>query len=175
VQEEDKTKVAADLKQWISERITELQAEIERLKEMQSFVDTYLKQSTFKTAIEISQAPGEVPEIRELKRDRTGELIANATITSQTIIVEPVQGLSLKTDTPPFKSFLINKILENMRKSDENLAAAGTIKKGQELKFRIEEKNGIISKIVIENYRDRRRLTEILSTITWTFSRMLEK
>ncbi len=175
MQEEDKTKIAADLKQWISERIQELQSEIERLKEMQAFVDSYLKQTTFKTATEISSVTEEVPEVRELKRDRTGEVIANATITSQMIIIEPIQGFTFKTDTPPFKSFLVNKILENMKKSDEEQVASGNLKKGQELRFRIEEKNGVISRIVIENYRERKRLTEILSTVTWTLSRMLEK
>jgi hypothetical protein len=175
VQEEDRTKVAADLRQWIADRIAELQSEIDKLKEMQLFIDSYLKQSTFKTAIEIVPQPEEVPETRELKRDRTGEIIANATITSLSLIIEPVQDLNLKIDTPPFKSFLLNKILEKMKASDEEKVRSGELKKGQELRFRVEEKNGIISKIVIENYRDRARLNELISTITWTFSRMLEK
>lgn len=173
--EEDKTKVAAELREWINERISELQSELEKLKEMQSFVDSYLKQTAFKPASEFIQQAEEIPEIREIKRDRTGELVATAKITSNTLIVEPVQAISLKTETPPFKSFFLNKILSKMRSDDDELVSSGKLKKGQELRFRIEEKEGIITRIVIENYREKSRLNELLSTLTWTFSRMLEK
>ncbi len=37
------------------------------------------------------------------------------------------------------------------------------------------EKAGRISSITIDNYRESERLTEILNTVGWTFSRMLEK
>jgi hypothetical protein len=55
------------------------------------------------------------------------------------------------------------------------MAGSGKLAKGTELRFDVEEANGVVVKLVIENYRDKTRLNEILSTVSWTFSRMLEK
>ena len=38
-----------------------------------------------------------------------------------------------------------------------------------------EDDNGIIKRIVINNYRDKERLNEIFNTSTWVFTRMIEK
>jgi hypothetical protein len=62
-----------------------------------------------------------------------------------------------------------------MRAKDQDLVASGKLAKGSELRFDVEESNGAISRLMIENYRDKSRLNEILNTVAWTFSRMLEK
>jgi hypothetical protein len=62
-----------------------------------------------------------------------------------------------------------------MKTKDEELVTAGKLRKGQELRFDVEEADGVISKLVVENYREKGRLNEILNTMAWTFSRMLEK
>jgi len=53
--------------------------------------------------------------------------------------------------------------------------AKGRLKKGEELRYTLAERGGKIASLVVENYRDKERLTEILNTVSWTFSRMLEK
>ena len=62
-----------------------------------------------------------------------------------------------------------------MKTKDEELILAGKLAKGTELRFDVEEANGSIGKLIVENYREKARLNEILSTVSWTFSRMLEK
>ena len=168
-------KKAAELKLWLEGRIAELQAEIDKLEETLGYVDTTLRASTFRPAIDMLEEAKEVPEIRELKRDKGGQVIATAAITTDSLSVEPKEGVSLKAITPPFKSFLITKILQGMKTKDEELVAAGKLSKGLELRFDVEETNGFVSKLTVENYRDKTRLNEILSTVNWTFSRMLEK
>ena len=91
------------------------------------------------------------------------------------MVVEPVAEVTLKAETPPFKSFLVGKILTNMKTKDEELASKGKLERGKELRFVVNEKGGRISSLTIENYRENERLTEILNTVGWTFSRMLEK
>jgi hypothetical protein len=172
---EGDTKKAAELKLWLEERIAELQEEIERLKETLGYVDVTLRASTFKQAIDMMAETKEVPEVRELKRDKGGQVIATASITPDAVAIEPSSGVVLKSTTPPFKSFLVGKILQGMRAKDEELVQAGKLAKGTELKFDVDETNGSLGKLVIENYREKARLNEILSTASWTFSRMLEK
>jgi hypothetical protein len=169
------TKKAAELKLWLEERIAELQEEIERLKETLGYVDTTLRASTFKQAIDMMAETKEAPEVRELKRDKGGQVIAMASITTDGVAIEPSSGVVLKSTTPPFRSFLIGKILQGMKTQDEELVQSGKLAKGTELKFDVDESNGSIGKLVIENYREKARLNEILSTVSWTFSRMLEK
>jgi hypothetical protein len=169
------TKRTAELKLWLEQRIAELQEEMERLRETLGYVDTNLRATTFKSASDMMAESREKPEVRELKRDKGGQVIATASITGDAVAVEPQGGVVFKSATPPFKSFLIGKILQGMKEKDEELVASGKLGKGMELRFDVEEANGAIGKLVIENYRDKARLNEILSTVSWTFSRMMEK
>jgi hypothetical protein len=50
---EDELKKAADLKLWIESRIAEHQDEIEKLKEALAMVDSVLRASSFRPAIEV--------------------------------------------------------------------------------------------------------------------------
>ncbi len=183
---EEQLRRNADLKLWIETRIAELQEEIDRLKEALTVVDSVLRASTFRPASELPPSlpparPAEmevaepIPEIRELKRDKSGETIAVAQVTDRRLKIEPVAEITLRVDTPPFKSFLLGKILAGMKSNDEEAVAKGRLKKGDELKYSLTEKNGKIAALVVENYREKERLTEILNTVSWTFSRMLEK
>jgi hypothetical protein len=168
-------KKAAELKLWLEGRIAQLQDEIERLNETLGYVDATLRASTFKPAIEMLTEAKEAPVVRDLKRDKGGQVIATASITSDAVAVEPSSGVVLKSATPPFKSFLVGKILQGMKTKDEELVEAGKLSKGSELRFDVEESSGSISRLIVENYRDKARLNEILNTVSWTFSRMLEK
>jgi hypothetical protein len=169
------TKRAAELKLWLEQRIAQLREEIDRLNETLGYVDATLRASTFKQASEMLADAKEPPEIRQLKQDKGGQLMAIASVTSDAVEIEPSGGVNLKSTTPPFKSFLIGKILQGMKTKDEELVRAGKLPKGGELRYDIEETNGSIGKLIIENYREKARLNEILSTVSWTFSRMLEK
>ena len=167
-------KKAAETKLWLEGRIAQLQEEIERLRETLTYVDASLRASAFKPAIEMMGEPKEAPEVRELKRDKGGQVIGRASVTPDAVEIEPA-GVVLKSATPPFKSFLMGKILQGMKTKDEELVKAGKLSRGSELRFDLEESNGSIGRLVVENYRDKGRLNEILSTVSWTFSRMLEK
>lgn len=168
-------KKAAELKLWLDGRIAELQDEIGRLQETLGYVDATLRATTFKPAIEMMAETKEKPELRELKRDKGGQVIATAFITADSASIEPRDGITLKVSTPPFKSFLLGKILQDMKSKDEGLVASGRLAKGSGLRYDVEENSGLIGKLIIENYRETARLNEILSTVSWTFSRMLEK
>jgi len=172
---EDQVKKSAELKLWLENRIAELQDELGRLKETLALVDASLRASAFRSAIEMMDEAKEITETKELKRDKGGQVIASASVTSDSVTIEPKGGIRLRQSTPPFKSFLLGKILQGMRTRDQELVTSGKLRKGQELSFDIEENDGAITKLIVENYREKARLNEILNTVSWTFSRMLEK
>jgi hypothetical protein len=172
---ETDVKKAAELKLWLEGRIAQLQDEMERLNESLGYVDATLRASTFKPAIEMMAESKDIPEVRDLKRDKGSQVIATASISPDAVAIEPGEGVVLKPTTPPFRSFLMGKVLQNMKTRDDELVRAGKLAKGTELRFDFEESNGSISRLIIENYREKGRLNEILNTVSWTFSRMLEK
>ena len=114
-------------------------------------------------------------ETRELKRLKDNLLLAKVNISSQTIEIIPENDLSFSIDTPPFKSFFIKRILEGMITQDRDKNRQKQALNNDPLNYSIDEHEGRIKKIVINNYREKERLTDIINTSAWVLTRMLEK
>jgi hypothetical protein len=115
-------------------------------------------------------------DVRPLKRAKDEFLLANAEVSSGAVIIVPAPGVSLSVNTPPFRSFFLNRILEGMKGKDIEKVGQGALRDQEALNYKVEEDNhGQIKRIVINNYRDKDRLQEIFNTSAWVFTRMLEK
>ena len=114
-------------------------------------------------------------ETRELKRLKDNLLLATVNISSQTIEIIPEKDLLFNIDTPPFKSFFIKRILEGMITQDRDKNRQKQTLNNDPLNYSIDEHEGRIKKIIINNYREKERLTDIINTSAWVFTRMLEK
>ena len=188
---EDEVKRAADVREWLEERIIELESELARLKDMQTVVDSVLRKTSFIPAAELrakslpveSKKPPPPPqpvaatseESRPLRRSKDGMLIANAVVTQDRIIIVPSSDVKVSQTIPPFQTFFVNRILKGYETKDKELAQAGKLQDNQILTFKVEEIEGNIGKVTITNYREKARLNEILSTVNWALARMLEK
>ena len=115
--------------------------------------------------------------IKPLKRAKDDFLLANAEISPDTVVIVPVSGINLNVNTPPFKSFFLNRILEGMKSKDIEKVSQGALGESDALNYRVEEDDGsgVIKRIVINKYREKDRLQEIFNTSAWVFTRMLEK
>lgn len=114
--------------------------------------------------------------IRPIIRFRDSMLLANAEIYPDTVEIIPMKGIVLNVNTPPFKSFFLNRILDGMKRKDEEAESQGRIKGSELLHYFVEEDNdGLIKRIKINNYREKERLNEIFNTSSWVFTRMIEK
>jgi hypothetical protein len=124
--------------------------------------------------------------IKPLKRAKDDVLLANAEISPDTVVIVPVSGIDLNVNTPPFKSFFLNRILEGMKSKDAEKVSQGALRESDALNYKVEEEDdgdgggvggssGIIKRIVINKYREKDRLQEIFNTSAWVFTRMLEK
>lgn len=114
-------------------------------------------------------------DIRQLKRAKDEMLLANAEVSPNAVIISPAAGISLNINTPPFKSFFLNRILEGMKNKDTEKVNQGALRNSDALNYKIDDDNGQIRRIVINNYREKERLQEIFNTSSWVFTRMLEK
>jgi hypothetical protein len=98
-------------------------------------------------------------DVRPLKRAKDEFLLANAEVSSGAVIIVPAPGVSLSVNTPPFRSFFLNRILEGMKGKDIEKVGQGALRDQEALNY----------------YRDKDRLQEIFNTSAWVFTRMLEK
>lgn len=187
---EDEIKNAAETEHWINKRITDMEEEISRLKGVLIILDSVLRKTSFQRATELPQSKNEqkkdltpnesvssseYTEIRPLKNSKNDLLLANMYISESSLAIIPVSDIIFKVSTPPFNSFLINRILEGMKSKDLESVSKGNLNEIEVLKYSIDDNDGIIQKIIIDNYRDKSRLLELINTATWTFTRMLEK
>ena len=170
----------ADLKLRIEDRIKTLEEELDMLKQAAQLIDSVLKKSSFMPASQVppfgEEKEGEEARARTLRRSRDGLPLTNARFFGDRVEIEVNPELPLRTSVPPFKTFFINRILESMKEKDEREAGEGRMPPSQVLGYRVEEdENGKLTRIEVWNTRDERRVNEILNTLTWTLTKMLEK
>lgn len=186
---EDDVRRAADIREWLMKQIADKQEELERLRNTLAVVDSILKQGSFRAAAMLAPEPKLAParqamttsppppakqtsfevgkDVKQLKRAKDELLLANAEVTANSVIITP--AVSLSSNTPPFKSFFLSRILDGMKAKDAEKGLSDA------LSYSVDESNGQIKRITISNYRDKERLGEIFNTSTWVFTRMLEK
>jgi hypothetical protein len=198
---EDDIRRAADIREWLIKQISDKQEEVDRLRTALTIIDNLLKQGSFKAAANIGfAAPGTTTtqvqaarqalpaaaarqqpapmlrssdnrDIRPLKRAKDDFMLATAEVSPTAVVLVPVDGVNLNSNTPPFRSFFLNRILDGMKSKDATLG----LNEADSLNYKVEEDNGVIKRVVINNYRDKDRLQEIFNTSSWVFTRMLEK
>jgi hypothetical protein len=131
----------------------------------------------------ISGSGDDSRNIKPLKRAKDDFLLANAEISQDAVVIVPAPGVNLNANTPPFKSFFLNRILEGMKNKDAEKVSQGALSESDSLNYKVEEEDdsggssssSIIKRIVINKYREKDRLQEIFNTSAWVFTRMLEK
>jgi hypothetical protein len=117
-------------------------------------------------------------EKRQIKRMKDNTLIANVEISTDKIEIIPLESMNFNIETPPFKSFFINRILEGMKNKDLEKVNQGSMGQNEIISFSLnnkEDKENILKSIEIKNYKEKERINEIFNTVAWVFTRMLEK
>jgi len=186
---EDLTKSLADLKKYLEERLSALTIEVEHLKLLIKLVDDALAKVSFKpaSALEVTkeviqQVPQPVQprsletETLILASSRMGNrLLGKMYIGEGYLRIVPVQDVEFNVNIPPFRQFLIEKVLEEMRKKDREATERGEMKEDEVMDYEVRTKGDILVEIFVKNITDERRVRELKNAVRWTFERMLEK
>ena len=90
------------------------------------------------------------------------------------IVVKIEEDISIPTDTSPFRTFFLDRVLGEMEKKDAAEVDAGLLPAGSALSFEIDDSGGRIREMTVTNYRTDERAREIDSTVRWVLNRMLE-
>ena len=182
---EEQVKKIVTLRENMLRQIDKDQEGIEMLEKNILVLDEFLKGSSFtkasqlKTEIEPEIIKNEeesipVEESIPIKRGSDGKIIANAYVTPDQVSIILDEQVMINADTPPFKSFFLDRIIGEMKKKDSVEAQNGKIQKESIIDYIINKNGADIREIIIKNYRQKERVTELINTAGWSLTRMLE-
>jgi hypothetical protein len=169
-------------------QIDKHQNAIEMLEKNITILDLVLKESSFtkasalstvktpESSTKISTVPTQKPEESSIPitSGSDGKIIANAYITPDQVSIVLEDNMEINVDTPPFKSFFIDRIIGEMKRKDSAEAENGRIQKDSVIDYMIKKNGSDIREIIIKNYRQKERVSEIINTAGWSLTRMLE-
>ncbi len=172
------------LKENLIGEIDKHQEAIEMLEKNLIILDLVLKESSFTKAsqlktskkiqnkLETKKEP--IENSIPIKKGNDGEVIANAYVTSEQVSIILDDEIEINADTPPFKSFFLDRIIGEMKKKDVVEAENGKIQKESMIDYIINKNGSDIREIIIKNYRQKERVNELINTAGWSLTRMLE-
>ena len=172
---DEKIREILELKERITEKIEHHEEEIEFLKRNLDVLDSMIKQTSFTKASSLhhnvkSSKPDSIP----ITKGTDGDVIANAYVTPEQVSIVLKEDIGLDPETPPFKSFFIDRIIGEMKRKDATEIEDGKIQKESAIDFVINKNGSNIREIIIKNYREHERIKEIINTAGWSLTRMLE-
>ena len=150
-------------------RASELEEEIRRIREVVRVIEEVLTAQAFRRAAE-SSGGYEVP-----LRSSDGRLLAVMYVYEGRLRIVPSGELEFRASTPPFRSFLIDRVFEGMRRADERRVGEGELRPDEVFRYEVHSDGDVVRSIEVWNYGGERRLGEIKSAVRWTLERMYEK
>jgi len=178
------TKKLAEMKTFLERRLKQQEEEVTYLRSFIEVVDSLLAERSFRP-VEIStpSEPESAPKPRMIPRGSDsvpvltvdGIRIGSIQVGQGALHVTSEANIGLDSNSPPLRSFLLAKVLEPMQTKDKEAASAGTIPPEAILTYNVEQDDGRLKAIHIQNYGDDRRLLELKNAIRWTLRRMYEK
>lgn len=187
--EEEKLRRIAELREILENRIRSLESEIEGLRALLEFVNEILLEMSFKRAEEMvapqkaaETAPAQPPSPPPIKepvkaiplKTGGGETLANVYIEGRNMRVIPEMDKKFDIGTPPFKAFLVDKVLMKMHEVDQEAVREGELMPDEALSFDIKTEGNILREILVRNVTPQRE-RELRSAIRWTLEKMYEK
>jgi len=178
-----------ELKESIIDKMEKYQEELDFLQKNLDILNIALKGSSFTKASslprketpqsevvekKIKSQSEEKPESIPIKKNKDGEIIANAFVTPEQVSIILSEGIGLTDEIPPLRSFFIERIIGEMKKTDNVDVKEGKINEDSVIDCIINKNGPSIREIIIKNYRQKERLDEIINTATWSLTRMLE-
>ena len=168
-----------ELKEEITEKIVKCQEQIEKLERSLSAVDTILKQSSFTKASEIISNSSDTKKEENrvsipITKNSDGTIIANAFVSDDKVSIILEENVTLSPETPPLKTFFIERIIGEMKKKDGQEVQSGKIGRDDVIDSVKNNSGSAIREIIIKNYRQKERVDEIINTATLSLTRMIE-
>lgn len=164
------------MKERMTGEIEKHQEDIDLLEKNIKILDSILKDTSFTKASSLfgKQKENVMQESIPLKRGASDEIIANAVVTPEKLSIVLEENIDINENTPPFRSFFLERIIGEMKRKDSQEVESGKIQKESVIDYIVNKNGANIREIIIRNYRDKERMNEIINTAAWSLTRMLE-
>ena len=181
--EEEKVKKLVEFREKLERRIAEVRQELEGLQNLMEIIDDFLIEKGFKRP--------EISGIEEAKKEKEkieapagymefpiktpmGEKLATMYIGDGVVRVVLSKDKNFRDNIPPFRQFLIDRVLLKMQEKDREAARKGEITPDKILSYSIVKEGDVIKEIIIRNVSEE-RIRDLKSSIRWTLEKMYEK
>ncbi len=175
---ERSTKKLAELKAYLEKKVVEDEEEIRTLRSFLEVIDLLLTERSYRK-VEVPKTMPETGKKQEAPpqsiRTISGVVLADMFVSGPNLRVVPGEGMKFDTNTPPFRPFLLGKVLEPMQKKDEEAVRKGGLSPDRVLSFDLDQQGNLLKQLHVKNYGDDTRLSEIKNAVRWTFRKMYEK
>jgi hypothetical protein len=162
--------------------INKLSEELDNTKKALARIEKLIAQQGFKQPNQVTdpQKPEPATIVEKIEgassiQAKDGTILGSIEVDEKQIIFHPRQEIPFTVSIPPFQSFLIDRVLNNMKTTDEQKAGNGEIDVDDILNYSVEIEGEQIKSISIINYGGERRLREIQSSLRWSFDKMYDK
>jgi len=197
-EEEERIRKMAEYRTLLEKRVKEVETELEGLRALLELVNSTLLQKGFKRAVitkpvvapppitaeELApptpiEAETTTPPALEYERavpikTATGDLLANLYISEDSMRIVFAEDKHFNINTPPFTTFLVDRVLAKMQEKDREAASTGEITTDKILSYSILRDGDVLREFTIRNITPDRS-QELKSTIRWTLEKMYEK
>ena len=120
----------------------------------------------------VAEAGGPAPQI--ITTAAGDATIGSILVRPDSISITLSDDVSVSAETPPFKTFFLDRIFGEMERKDAAEVEAGRMDAESAISCEINTAEGLLKGITIANYRTDDRAREIDSTVRWVLNRMLE-
>jgi hypothetical protein len=176
---EEETRKLLGIREDLEGRISRLQVELDDLRTAMAEIDKYIARQGFRqpTPVRVERPQPEEEDLLDSVsvRSKDGTVLGHISVEEDEVFFTPREGMSFTTSIPPFQSFLVDRVLENMRATDEGRVTEGELSPEEVLTYEVSTEGDRIAGVKVRNYGGERRLREIQSSLRWTFDKMYEK
>lgn len=198
-EKDERIKKMAEYRTLLEKRVQEVKTELEGLRALLELVNATLLEKGFKRA-EIAKpvpAPSPITAEKELApptpleaeaapppaleyersvpiKTAPGDLLANLYISEDSMRIALAEDKHFDINTPPFMTFLVDRVLAKMQEKDREAASTGEIPPDKILSYSILRDGDVLRELTIRNITPDRS-QELKSTIRWTLEKMYEK
>jgi hypothetical protein len=195
-QDSEKLKALVNFKKKLEKQLEELDAEKKDLTATLDAINSILLEKGFKRGdikevkvstvkqpprvhITVKDEPVAKPPSLETEsviplKTMNDESLAIIYVDKEALHVLPDESKKFSISTPPFQTFLVDRVLTKMQDKDNELVRTGQLTPEKMFAYNIINEGELIREIVLRNV-DEERLKELKSSIRWTLEKMYEK
>jgi len=198
--DENETKKFLGFKASLETRLREIEQEMSDIRTALEEINGLLVTTGFRTfstpttstPVHVSKPEPEVPEPADemptmvppspppsdeemIVTGKDGTQLGTIIVEENKLVFTPSKVFQFTTDIPPFQSFLLERVLDNMRRTDQERASNGELEPQEILEYTVETDGDRINKLLITNFGGERRLRELNSSLRWTLDKMYDK